>query len=401
MSITAAQGFQAGGLAAGIKPSGASDLSIVATSDSTAVAAAGVFTTNLVQAAPVQISRKHLENRQAAAVVLNSGNANAATGKAGRIDAMRMCELTAQALGCNKTDVLVCSTGLIGIPMPMEAIETGIPKLGAQLGSDRDAAVAAADAILTTDTRRKEAQEDFLLSSGTQVTLGGMAKGAAMLAPAMATMLTVITTDAAIDPDLLQVALADSVMDSFDMLNIDGATSTNDTVIVLANGASNSEPINNAKSTDFAVFQTALHSVCASLASQMAHDAEGATKYASITVQHARSMTEARMAARAVAGSQLVQCSLYGGDPYWGRIIGELGASGAFFDPEQVSISYNGILVCENGIAVEDVDEALLKKSMDGIEIEIVANLRAGHGTATSITTDLSPAYIDENMRTS
>ena len=383
--ITAAKGFVAGGLACGIKDSGASDLALIATDDHRPVAAAAVFTSNLAQAAPVQVSRAHLADGRAAAVILSSGNANAATGEPGRRDARRMCELAADGLTTAATDVLVCSTGLIGIPMPMHALEAGIPKLCGTLsvagGAD------AAQAILTTDTVRKEATA----AAGNAI-VGGMAKGAAMLSPAMATMLAVLTTDAAADPHVLQQSLARAVSETFDCLSVDGCRSTNDTVIVLANGRAGA--VGAVQLTD------ALTSVCGSLAEQMARDAEGATKLVRVNVVGARTRAEARVAARAVANSQLVQCSLNGGDAYWGRVISELGASGAFIDPELVDISYNGVRVCRDGVACAH-DEALLARHMASREIELRCDLRLAHGEATVLTTDLSHAYIDENRRTS
>ena len=385
MSVTAAQGYVAGGIACGIKESGAPDLALVATEDHAPVPAAAVFTTNLAQAAPVQISRAHLVDGHAAAVILSSGNANAATGESGRRDARRMCELTAAGLDVVPADVRVCSTGLIGIPMPMAALEAGIPKLGGALG--RDGGPDAALAMLTTDTVRKEA----VASMGAAV-VGGMAKGAAMLSPAMATMLAVLTTDAAADPQMLQQALAQAVGETFDCLSVDGCRSTNDTVIVLANG--------RAGAVDPTALTDALTDVCGSLAEQMARDAEGATKLVRIRVVGARTQGEARVAARAVANSQLVQCSLNGADAYWGRVLSELGASGAFIDPEQVDISYNGVTVCRDGIACAH-DEAALATHMAGREIAILCDLRLAHGRATVLTTDLSHAYIDENRRTS
>ena len=229
MSVTAAQGFVAAGLACGIKDSGAPDLALVVTDDHAAVPAAGVFTSNLAQAAPVQVSRAHLADGRAAAVVLSSGNANAATGEPGRRDARRMCELVGEGIDIAPADVLVCSTGLIGIPLPMPALEAGIPKVCGALrvegGND------AAQAMLTTDTVRKEA----VASAGNAV-VGGMAKGAAMLSPAMATMLAVLTTDALVDTEVLEPALARAVRETFDCLSVDGCRSTNDTVMVLANG---------------------------------------------------------------------------------------------------------------------------------------------------------------------
>jgi glutamate N-acetyltransferase/amino-acid N-acetyltransferase len=375
----------AGGSACGIKPSGALDLAIVATDDRAPVVAAGVFTTNLAAAAPIQVSRRHLANGRAAAVVASSGNANAATGDTGRRDARRMCELAAQGLGVAPGDVLVCSTGLIGIPMPMEALEAGIPKLCGELTAEGGA--AAARAMMTTDTLPKEA-----VARAGAATVGGMAKGAAMLSPAMATMLAVCTTDAAAEPDVLRRSLADAVAATFDCLTVDGCRSTNDTVLVLASGRAG--PVRRHALTD------ALADVCGSLAEQMARDAEGATKFVRVHVAGARCDAEARIAARAIANSQLVQCSLNGADPYWGRVLSELGASGAFIDPERVDIGYNGITVCRDGVACSH-DAAALARAMAGSDIEIRCDLRLAHGEATVLTTDLSHAYIDENRRTS
>ena len=262
MSVTAAPGFEAGGLASGIKSSGAPDLAIVATTDHRGVAATGVFTSNLVAAAPVQISQIHLHDGQAAAVVLSSGNANAATGEAGRRDALRMAELTAVSLGCVPRDVLVCSTGLIGIPMPMDPVEAGIPKLATTLTADDAGGAAAATAILTTDTVRKETVQQVELAHGVVATIGGMAKGAAMLSPAMATMLAVLTTDAAVDPSTLRTMLTRAVADSFNSLIVDDCTSTNDTVLLLANGALGNAPITRS-SRAYEAFGDGLAAACA------------------------------------------------------------------------------------------------------------------------------------------
>jgi glutamate N-acetyltransferase / amino-acid N-acetyltransferase len=396
VSVTAAKGFEAGGVACGIKPSGAPDLALVATTDRQPAAAAAVFTTNLVQAAPVQVSKDHLGDGRAAAVVLNSGNANAATGERGRRDARRMCELTAESLRCAPDDVLVCSTGLIGVSLPMEPIEAGIPKLVGTLGPGGD---IAAEAILTTDTIRKEAKERVELADGTTITVGGMAKGAAMLAPAMATMLAVLTTDAAVDSHALREMLAPAVDASFHEVSIDGCTSTNDTVLVLANGRAGNVPIESG-SPDSSRIEEAFRNVCLALSMQMASDAEGATKLVDITVRGARTRDEARRAARTVAESQLVQCSLNGGDPYWGRVLSELGVSGATFDPEHVEIAYGDVTVCRDGVHTEH-DAAQLAKVMDDRSITVMCDLNAGSQQATIRTTDLSHAYIDENRRTS
>ena len=387
MSVTVPAGFEAAGIACGIKDGEVPDLALVATADRQPVPAAGVFTTNLATAAPVQVSRDHLRNGRAAAVILNSGNANAATGEQGRRDARRMCELTARELGCEPDDVLVCSTGLIGIPLPMAPIEAGIPKLVAALSAEPGGAEAAA-AMLTTDTVRKET---VVRVADSAAVVGGMAKGAAMLAPSLATMLAVLATDAGSDPDQLGDALRSAVDESFNSLIVDGCTSTNDTVLVLASGAA---------STAAPDLSDALGAACADLAHQMAADAEGATKRASVTVRGASTREDARRAARSVAASQLVQCSLNGADPYWGRVLSELGASGATFDPERVTIAYDDVVVCRDGIAaVHDAKE--LARVMAETEIAITCDLQEGSETARVLCTDLSHAYIDENRRTS
>jgi glutamate N-acetyltransferase/amino-acid N-acetyltransferase len=398
--ITSVPGFKAGGLASGIKESGAPDLAMVATVDGVPVTAAGVFTSNLVAAAPVQISRRHLTDGRAAAVVLNSGNANAATGEQGRADALRMCELTAQAVGCATSDVLVCQTGLIGIPMPMDPIESGVPKLGAQLSTDAAGGRAAAEAMMTTDTVAKTTQHPVELPLQRAATIGGMAKGAAMLAPSMATMLAVLATDVAIAPAPLTRALQTAVSSSFNALVVDACQSTNDTVLVLANGAAGNETITDTSGFAYTGFVEALTAACADLAHQMATDAEGATKCVTLHVRGARNDREAQLAARQVASSQLVQCSLYGKDPYWGRILSELGVSGAVFDPEKVTVAYGGIPVCEHGIAAAHDAEAVAKV-MEQRDLSITCDLHNGNGEATMLFTDLTHAYVDENMGTS
>lgn len=389
MSVTAALGFVAAGLAAGIKASGEPDLALVATDDGRPVSCAAVFTSNLAKAAPVLVSTAHLRKTGglAAAVVLNSGNANAATGEPGRATARRACELAAEGLGCPADAVLVCSTGLIGIPLSAAPFESGVPKLVAGLspggGSD------AARAIMTTDTRSKE-----VTVAADGFTVGGMAKGAAMLAPNMATMLAVLTTDALVSPADLNAALAAAVHDSFNMLTVDGATSTNDTVIVLANG--------RAGAADPRAIEDSLSEACADLAQQMADDAEGSTATVLITVTGAASVEDARRAARRVAESQLVQCSLFGRDPYWGRIISELGSSGAAFDADGVTVAYGPTVVCRAGVAAPH-DAAALQEYMKGRRLEVTADLGLGgpRARATVTTTDLTHAYIDENKGTS
>ena len=391
MSVTAAAGFVAAGVACGIKPSGAADLALVATEDGRPVSVAAVFTTNRATAAPVLVSRDHLTvtRGRAAAVVLNSGCANAATGAAGRADAEETCALVAGRLGCGRDEVLVCSTGLIGYRLPMDAVRSGVGPLVA--ARSVEGGEAAAHAILTTDTVDKQVVVTGRTADG-HFTVGGMAKGAAMLAPNMATMLAVLTTDALVDPVDLKAILVDAVADTFNLLLVDGATSTNDTVILLASG--------RAGAIEPAALDGPLRETCAALAAAMASDAEGATRVARIQLTGAVSVDEARAAARAVAGSQLVQCSLHGGDPYWGRIVSELGSAGVAFDPDRVSVDYGGHRVCEGGVAV-DHDVAAVAQHMAGRDVVVTADLGLGSGAATVLTTDLGPGYIAENMGTS
>jgi glutamate N-acetyltransferase/amino-acid N-acetyltransferase len=391
VSVTTPKGFVAAGLASGIKIPSALDLALVATDDGQPVPAAAVFTTNKASAPPVRVSQAHLAatNNTAAAVILNSGNANAATGQAGRDHAELMCRLTADGLGCHETEVLVCSTGLIGIPLPIDTILNNIPALVAKRREGNG--LEAAQAIMTTDTHPKQVVIKSINSPS--FTVGGMAKGAAMLAPNMATMLAVLTTDAVADPPVLRRALTEAVRRSFNELSIDGATSTNDTVIVLASGRSNARP-------DERDLTEALWEACADLAGQMAADAEGGTKVVRVRVTGAATADDARKGTRKVATSQLTKCSWYGEDPYWGRIVSDLGSAGIAFDLDKVRISYGGLAACVGGVQAP-VDDAALKKVMAQPTIEIVADLGLGDGDATMLTTDLSHAYIDENMRTS
>ena len=379
--MSTVSGFVAAGVACGIKESGAPDLALVATTDGRPVPAAAVFTSNLAAAAPVQVSRAHLEatGGYASAVVINSGNANAATGAAGRDQAEQTCDLVAKGLGCRPEEVLVCSTGLIGIPLPFAAVESGIPPLLA--ARDLNGFPHAALAMMTTDISPKD-----VLHSGDGFVVRGIAKGAAMLAPNMATMLAVLATDAEATPAQLQDFLRIAVSGSFNELSIDGATSTNDTVIAFAGGGAGPQ----------VGLAGVMAGVCAELATLMADGAEGATKRARVRVVGAASVDDARRAARKVAESQLVQCSLYGADPYWGRIVSELGSAGAAFDIDKVSIAYDGVVVCRAGVAVA-YEGPLLQQH----EVEITCDLGLGDAGAAMIFTDLSPEYIDENMRTS
>ncbi|MGC8463875.1 MAG: bifunctional glutamate N-acetyltransferase/amino-acid acetyltransferase ArgJ [Acidimicrobiales bacterium] len=389
MSITTPRGFVAAGVAAGVKASGALDLALVATEDALPVPTAATFTTNRAAAAPVATSRAHLEatGGLAAAVVVNSGNANAATGRQGLDDAVRMCARTGELLGVAPEHVLVCSTGLIGIPLPITAVDAAIPALVEARAGSADSGVAAATAILTTDSGRKEVEV-----SGAGWTVAGMAKGAGMLSPKMATMLAFLTTDAALDPPDAARVLRHAVGQSFNVLTVDGCTSTNDTVVLMASGRAG--PANVDEVTE------AVTAACVDLAGQMAADAEGASRVAHVRVRGARSDGEAQRAARKVADSLLVKCSLNGGDPYWGRVLSELGASGVELDVDRVSIAYGGVVVCRDGIEAAH-DAAAVAAHLAGDLVEISCDLGLGDGSGMVMTVDLGHGYLDENRTTS
>jgi len=389
VSITTPGGFVASGLACGIKASGALDLALVATDDGVAVPTAATFTTNLAAAPPVQVSRQHIAatGGRATAVVVSSGNANAATGARGRADAEAMCGLVGTALGVPAEEILVCSTGLIGIPLPMEPIRAGIPLLVAARSGTDDHAVDAATGILTTDSGRKEE-----LVTHPTFAVAGMAKGAGMLAPNMATMLAFLTTDAAIEAGPLADLLRIAVRDSFNSMTVDGCTSTNDTVVLMASG--------RAGTADPNVVVDAVTEVCAGLAGQMAADAEGASKIAHIRVTGARSDGQAHQGARKVADSLLVKCSLNGEDAYWGRVASDLGSAGIDFDMDRLSIAYGGVTVCREGIAAEH-DEAAVAAHLAGTMIDIHCELGLADGTGVVMGVDLGYGYIDENRTTS
>ncbi len=389
MSITTPEGFVASGLASGIKASGALDLALLATEDGVPVPTAATFTTNLAAAAPVRVSRDHLDasGGRAAAVLVSSGNANAATGPRGRADAETMCALVSQALDVPTEQVLVCSTGLIGVPLPMDPITRGIAPLVASLAATVEAAEDAAAGILTTDSGRKE-----VLIENPPFTVAGMAKGAGMLAPNMATMLALLTTDAAIEPGPLAELLAIAVRDTFNSMTVDGCTSTNDTVTLMASG--------RAGPADPNVVVDAVTEACAGLAAQMVADAEGASKVVHIRVTGARSDAEAHRAARKVADSLLVKCSLNGEDPYWGRVASDLGSAGVDFDMDRLSIDYGGVTVCRDGVAVAH-DESAVTRHMAGPSIDIHCQLGLADGNGVVMGVDLGYGYLDENRTTS
>jgi len=387
MSVTAAQGFVAAGCHAGIKKK-RPDMALIATDDRQPVTAVGVFTRNKFVAPPVVLDRARLaaSGGRAAAIIVNSGNANAGTGAAGMADAEAMSEAAADALGIDKAHVLVSSTGIIGTPLPMDVILKATPKLAKKLsvagGHD------AARGILTTDHVAKEA-----VVKGSTFTLGGMAKGCGMIAPDMATMLAYLTTDAELPREELQRILREAADATFNTLNVDGATSTNDSVILLANGRRGP--------ADPAEFARAVHRVCEDLTWQMARDAEGMTKMVMLTVTGAASDSEARAAAKAIAENNLVKCSWYGSDPYWGRLLAAAGSCGVAFETEASIVKYGGTTVAKGGTGVPH-DQRKVGVHMEQPRIEIEIGLgTGGAGTAKMIGIDLGPGYIKENSQTS
>ncbi|HAM24171.1 MAG TPA: bifunctional ornithine acetyltransferase/N-acetylglutamate synthase [Actinobacteria bacterium] len=378
MSVTAAKGFRAAGVAAGLKSSGSRDVAVVVNDGPDHVAAA-VFTSNKFKAAPVVWSQQAVADGRADAVILNSGGANACTGPDGFADTHRTAEHGAAVLNVSAGDVLVCSTGLIGERLPMSIVLEGVTTAAESLSTDGGS--VAAEAIMTTDSVAKEA-----IVTGDGFTVGGMAKGAGMLAPALATMLVVVTTDAQIEPDALRTALHDAVRVTFDRIDADGCMSTNDTVIVLASGASGVQP-------DTPAFTAALTTVCHDLAQQLIADAEGASKHISIVVRQAATEDDAVTVARAIARSNLLKCAIHGEDPNWGRVLAAAGTTDAQFEPTNVSVAINGVRVCHGGAA--DADRTLCDLSDTSVLIEVT--LGAGECDAQVWTTDLTAEYVHEN----
>lgn len=385
MSVTAAKGFRAAGIAAGIKKSGRADLALVV-NDGPRTEAAGVFTRNKVKAAPVLWSQQVLTTGSLRAVVLNSGGANACTGAEGFQTAHATAEEAAGVLGCGAIDVAVCSTGLIGEQLPRETLLAGVRTAARELAAGPEAGSAVAGAIMTTDTVPKES----VVTDPAGWTVGGTTKGAGMIAPSMATMLSVLTTDAVLDRATLDAALREAVRYSFDRLDVDGSMSTNDTVLVLASGASGVE-------ADPAVFTAALTRVCRDLAEQMQADAEGVTKRITVRVTGAASEDDAVTVARTIARDSLVKTAMFGSDPNWGRVAAAAGYADAEIDPEHLDVTINGVLLCK-GAAVAG-DRADCDLSGKDILIEVGLGLSGGAEghTAEIRTTDLSHAYVEEN----
>jgi glutamate N-acetyltransferase/amino-acid N-acetyltransferase len=386
MSVTAAEGFVAAGMHAGIKKR-RFDMAMIATEDGQPVPCAAVFTQNKFAAPPVELDRATLQANggKASAVVINSGNANAGTGKPGYKDAQLMAAATGEALQVANSHVLVCSTGIIGTRLPMEPILSHIPKLAKKLSVD--GAHDAARGILTTDHQAKE-----VVIKGSTFTLGGMAKGCGMIAPNMATMLAFLTTDADVPRSVMQKALKAASEATFNTLNVDGATSTNDTAMLLASGTRGK--------ADYDEFANAVLAACRDLTMQMARDAEGMTRMAHLTVTGAHTNEEARIAAKNIVENNLVKCSWYGGDPYWGRLMAAAGSAGVDLNVARSFVAYGGIKVAAGGVGIEHDGDALVEHML-GDEVQIEVHLGAGHGTAKMIGIDLGPGYIKENSRTS
>jgi glutamate N-acetyltransferase/amino-acid N-acetyltransferase len=407
VSVTSPQGFRAAGVTAGLKASGKSDVALVV-NDGPFRHAAAVFTSNRVAAAPVQWSRQVVGDGRVDAVVLNSGGANACTGPQGFQNTHRTAEKTAELLGISASDVVVCSTGLIGEQLPMDKLIPGVEAACAALNDDGGADAAAA--IMTTDTVAKQAvwvskgsngrpasasaagapasgaAADVAAAAPLPYTIGGMAKGAGMLAPGLATMLVVITTDAVVEPFGLDAALRDAVRVSFNRADSDGCMSTNDTVVLLASGASGAYP-------DMAEFTAGLTKVCRNLARQLIGDAEGANHDIAITTVNAATEQDAELVGRAVARSNLFKTAIFGKDPNWGRVLSAVGTTDAVFEPDQLNVSINGVQICRNGGIGDSRDLVDLEPR----EVVVEIDLNAGKATATIWTNDLTHAYVEEN----
>jgi glutamate N-acetyltransferase/amino-acid N-acetyltransferase len=378
VSVTAAKGFTAAGIAAGIKENGNPDLALVVNTGPR-LAAAGVFTSNRVKAAPVLWSEQVLRGGQVSAVVLNSGGANACTGPLGFQDTHATAEKAAEVLGHSAGEVAVCSTGLIGLRLPMDRLRPGIETAAKALsphGGDR-----AAIAIKTTDTVHKTA-----VAEGEGWVVGGMAKGAGMLAPGLATMLVVLTTDADVDTPGLDTALREATRTTFDRVDSDGCMSTNDTVLLLASGASGITP-------DAGEFAEAVRTVCDDLAQQLVRDAEGASKDIRIEVVNAASEDDAVEVGRSIARNNLLKCAVHGEDPNWGRVLSAIGTTSAAFEPDRLNVAINGVWVCRNGSVGEDRELVDMRYR----EVRITADLAAGTESAVVWTNDLTADYVHEN----
>ncbi len=385
--ITYPKGFKSSAVNCGIKKEKL-DLTIIV-SDDTAIPA-GVFTQNVCCAAPVILSKNHINSEKIKAIVVNSGNANAASGDDGYAAAVKCVEELATCLNCLPTEILMASTGIIGVPLQADKIIKAIPELVEELSEKN--AEKTAQAILTTDTFAKEAVCEIELSNG-KIRIGGIAKGSGMIMPDMATMLAFITTDAEIDRHTLQEMLKKAVDKSFNKITVDSDTSTNDSVMILANGASNISLTED----DKLVFYEALESVCIDLAKMIVRDGEGATKFVTVIAEGCKTENDADKIARSIANSPLVKTALYGCNPNWGRVIAAVGKSGISFNQNKLDVYFNDVLTVKNGLKA-DTAPGILKKEFEKQEIEIKVNINAGYSEATIWTCDLSHKYVDINV---
>jgi len=386
--VTSPEGFQAGATGAGIKKKDCLDLAIL-TSEAPCVAA-GLFTANRIKAAPVILCQQRLRSGRAGAVVVNSDCANACTGEQGLADAAEMAELAAGVVGISPEDVLVASTGVIGQPLPMECLRVGI----GQISLSREGGHELARAIMTTDTVPKEAAVRI---DGGGVVIGGVAKGSGMIHPDLATLLCFLTTDARVDPAFLESALRKAADVSFNMVSIDGDTSTNDTVLIMANGLARNELISPG-SRQAETFQQALDELCIHLAKSLARDGEGATKLIEVTVNGAPGLSEAKLAARTVASSPLVKSAVHGNDPNWGRVLAAVGRSGVAVAPEKIELYIGNICLVKDGCS-SPFNEKEVVELLKGSDVSITLNLNLGSAAATSWGCDLSEEYVTINSQ--
>ncbi|NDL66917.1 bifunctional glutamate N-acetyltransferase/amino-acid acetyltransferase ArgJ [Anaerotalea alkaliphila] len=395
-SVTTPKGFKAYGEFVGIKRK-RKDLAIVFSEAQASYA--GVFTKNVVKAAPVLWNHKLLqEGGSVQAIVVNSGNANACTGEAGVLHTEQMARKTAEQFGLETDAVLVASTGVIGVPLPIDTVLSGIEKVAAKVEASDEGGLAAAEAIMTTDTYTKHAAVSFE-AGGKTVTMGGMAKGSGMIHPNMATMLAFITTDLAIAPELLQKALSEDVEDTYNMISVDGDTSTNDMLLLLANGAAGNKPIQD-EDADYWEFRKALHKLNSHLAKMIVNDGEGVTKFIEVVIQGAKTKKDAKLMGKSIITSNLVKTAFFGEDANWGRILCAMGYSGAHFDPSHVKLTYKStggtIVLMEEGMPVPFNEEEALELLHER-NIQVLVELADGEETATAWGCDLSYEYVKIN----
>ena len=395
--VCAAQGFRAAGLHVGVKTHNVNKKDVALIVSDADCAAAAVFTTNVVKAAPIHVTKAHLANGRARAVVANSGNANACA-PLGEENAERMCAAAAKAIGCGAEDVLVCSTGVIGQTLRVNVIEEGMEELASLLEQSGAGSDAAAHAIMTTDTVKKEAAVETTVG-GKTVRIGGIAKGSGMIHPNMGTMLCFITTDCSISPEMIREALVDTAHVSFNRISVDGDTSTNDTCLVLANGLAGNETITG-EGEDYAAFLEALKALCVRLARMMAKDGEGARHLITCTVAGAKDEESAQTIAKSVISSTLTKAAIFGCDANWGRVLCAMGYSGEEFDPDKVDVAFASaageIPVCRQGRGL-DFDEDLAKRILTEDEVEIRVRMGEGDAACTCWGCDITYDYIKIN----